>query len=268
MIFSQDDGQFSAQQTAASTLQQMEGFQEFRAEKGKKSFLDRQEGAVRVRWTETQGQEQPETAMYIPASSNVGPYHVSGSSGAGTKRGHAQMDDVDDFDPTQDGGFQTMAPDTTAADERRRKAPRTSTHHAQFTQVPQNSAEAANFGFPSSSNPNVGRKNPGSYIPDAISTAPNDPSLPKSSFYANAKLVARQHSVMASQAKPPQVRTPWSGEEENALIALIEEYGNDGISYAVLKKVDTDKLEEAELSRRGPEDMRFKARNMKVTMLM
>jgi len=63
------------------------------------------------------------------------------------------------------------------------------------------------------------------------------------------------------------VRTPWSQEEDNALIDLIEEEGGDGISYAKLKSIDNMRGPDARLAKRSAEDMRFKARNMKETYL-
>jgi hypothetical protein len=73
--------------------------------------------------------------------------------------------------------------------------------------------------------------------------------------------------VTANSKKPAQVRTPWSADEENALIDLIEEEGSDGISYSKLKSYDAMRPDGARLANRSAEDMRFKARNMKETFL-
>ena len=49
-------------------------------------------------------------------------------------------------------------------------------------------------------------------------------------------------------------------------ITLITDYCDDGLSYARLKKLD--EVDVDILLGRSAEDMRFKARNMKVTFLM
>jgi hypothetical protein len=47
---------------------------------------------------------------------------------------------------------------------------------------------------------------------------------------------------------------------------LIEEHGEDKISYSKLKAADQDS-EQPRLNKRSAEDMRFKSRNMKETFL-
>ena len=81
------------------------------------------------------------------------------------------------------------------------------------------------------------------------------------------KVNARHTTVIVSQNKPAQIRTPWSVQEEEARIDLIQEYGDDGVKYAKLKAIDEERDGEAQLGRRSAEDMRFKARNQKVQWL-
>ena len=51
---------------------------------------------------------------------------------------------------------------------------------------------------------------------------------------------------------------------------LIENHCDDGISYASLKAIDNELIPtgEARLTKRSAEDLRFKSRNMKTTMLL
>lgn len=264
------DDQNNVAQMAQNTLAAMDGmngFGEFRNNlaaktKGKqKSMYDLQENAQRVQFDDTQ---QQDSQLYAPQASTSGPYHVNPRSGAG-KRTHGEMEgDLDEFDPTQDEGFENDMRDTAAADERRRKIPRSSLPNPARASM-HTFQSGPNFVFEASSSTNTERKNPGSSIPDPVTGLISQ--FPKSQFFTQAKSLARQASVMATQNRPPQVRTPWSADEENGLIELIEEHCANGISYAALKKKDTDS-EEPKLPYRSAEDMRFKARNMKVTMLL
>ncbi|KAK4547692.1 hypothetical protein LTR36_000649 [Oleoguttula mirabilis] len=277
------DGQPTAQQRAQSTLQHLSGFQDLQrqnAKKGKaRSFIERQDTAHRVTFDESQ-QSQPylqQGADYQPEgvpgrSSATGPYHVSPARSS-NKRAYAHGDDdLQDFEPTQDEGFQTDLRDTAAADERRRAA---QTARPQRPRAhPAGSVGTVDYEYPGSTSASARpspskrpRKNPGSTIPPPIQPLdPDDGPLPDDQSYQRAKVLAKHGRVVASQNRPPQVRMPWLNEEENALINLIVEHGGDGISYAALKKHDDH--EGPVLARRSAEDMRFKARNMKLTFLM
>ncbi|KAK5128318.1 hypothetical protein LTR85_002985 [Meristemomyces frigidus] len=280
-----DDGQPTAQQRAQSTLQHLSGFQDMQRQsaKGKgRSFIERQDAAHRVSFDESQPSQHftPEQSDdYQPGgvpgrSSAPGPYHVNPARGS-NKRAYvdADVDDgVPDFEPTQDEGFQTDMRDTTAADERRRAA-QASRPQRQRAQ-PTASAGTVDYEYPGSGSgsgrPSPSkrqRKNPGSAIPPPIQPLdPDDGPLPDDQSYQRAKVMAKHGRVVASQSRPPQVRTPWSMEEENALINLIVEHGGEGVSYAALKKHDD--YEGLILGRRSAEDLRFKARNMKQTFLL
>jgi hypothetical protein len=109
------------------------------------------------------------------------------------------------------------------------------------------------------------RRNPGSSFP-----IPNDPAPgveeDAATKYARSNILAKQNR--AAMPKKVQVRRPWTTEEENALIELIQNHCADGISWSALKNLDVGRGDEALLSARSAEDMRFKARNMRVTMML
>ena len=269
--------------TARSTLEALSGLQDFQrtaANKGKgRSFIDRQEGATRVSFDDSQlTQYHVPPEFQYPASSapERGPYFQSPRRSNANKRPYQAMEDEpEEFDPTQDEGFQDDTRDQTAADERRQQIA------SRAAQAPPPAARFSSAG-PSSSMPPPGtmgnpspskrqRKNPGSSIPPPV--PPFDPDqyardeVPREERFEAAKMAARHGTVKANSQKPAQVRTPWSVEEDNALIDLIEEEGGDGISYAKLKSIDNMRGPEARLAKRSAEDMRFKARNMKETYL-
>ena len=241
--------------------------------KGKqRSFIDRQEGAQRVSFDDD---SQPfsldvglSSAAFPARSSAPGPYHIG--TPRGSKRPYRQVEpDYDDFDPTQDEGFQTDTRDTTAADARRLAAPRPqpSLHR------PAPAANTVDYEYPGSvhATPSTSKRprlNPGSTLPDPLPDLDPDAGLmPREQFYQRAKALAKHGRLVASSQKPPQTRVPWSEEEESALIDLVVRFGGDGVSYAALKKRDAES-EGRVLWRRSGEDMRFKARNMKQTFIL
>jgi hypothetical protein len=279
----EDDGDVQIMATARSGLEVLSGFQDAQREKAIKakgrSFIDRQEGATRVSFDDSQlTQYQVPAEFQYPASSapERGPYFQSPRRGNANKRPYQAMDEEpEEFDPTQDGGFEVDTRDQAAANERRRQIA------AQAAQVapPAGRLSSAGPAGPSSSMPppaTMGtpspskrqRKNPGSSIPPPA--PPFDPDqyadVPREERFVHAKIAARHGTVNANSRKPAQVRTPWSVEEENALIDLIEQEGGDGISYAKLKALD-EQREVPQLAKRSAEDLRFKARNMKETFL-
>jgi len=269
------DGQPTAQERAQSTLQHLSGFRNMQMQNAKrkqKSFLDRQEGAHRIAWDDESqplpGEAGPASSM--PARSSAsGPYHVGNARG--NKRPYDEVDDdVDDFDPTQDEGFQTDMRDTSAADARRRSAPRP---NARRPPQMANRSGTVEYELPGSQNTSPAkrqRKNPGSTLPGNLD--PLDPEagpIPPEQHYQRAKIAAKQGRIIASSQKPQQVRTPWSDEEENAMVDLIRRHGGEGVSYAALKKWDAEENGgQGVLWRRSAEDVRFKARNMKQTFIL
>ena len=214
-----EDAQLHA---AVATLQGFQTQQHQRAnqQKGKQraNFIDPQPGAHRVQFEDSQ---------YT--------HTLAAASRDALKRGHPSSDD---FEPTQDTGFEPAAPMS------RRKS----------GAVPRKRV----------------KKNPGSSIP--APPAPLDPeddnALPPSSDYNRAKILAKRSRLMASQNKPPQIRTSFTDGEEAAVIELIESNCDEGISWAALKRIDEAlPVDDQRLGRRSAEDIRFKARNMKFTYL-
>lgn len=256
---------------ALSGIQSIQNMQRQNAAKGKqRSFIDEQPGAVRVSFDDSQSQTmQYDLPGYQQPTGQSGPYYQSPRHSS-AKRTHEQMrNEQDDFDPTQDQGFETDMRDTAAADQRRRQLPPAHQSQPRFSGIGSGVPGPSSASQASSPNKRA-RKNPGSTIPPPL--RPFDPTderaLPQtgSSRLEQARIMARHTSVMAAHRKPTQVRTPWSDEEENALIRYIEQECDEGISYATIKTLDTSS-EEPALTRRSAEDMRFKARNMKETFL-
>lgn len=195
------------------------------------------------------------------------------------KRRRAQMEDDNDshFEPTQDqgvqedDGFQTQHQDFVAADQRRNevsygRGPQRNSHNVE--QAPQGSGSSfRQSDTPGPSPAKRQRKNPGSELPSATQPLDRrDGELSASQQYALAKNIAKLDRVKASMERKVQVRKAWETEEEEALLNLIEQHGEGGISWAWLKKVDQDGGNQ--LNGRKAEDLRFKARNMKLTFLL
>lgn len=263
--------------TARSSLAHLSGIQNMQRQnaalaKGKGRWIDDQPGAHKVSFDDSQSQTmQYEAPGYQQQqTSQAGPYYQSPQRNL-AKRAHVQIEaEEDDFDPTQDQGFETDMRDTAAADQRRRELPPARAPQPRFSSI--GSGVPVPSGSPAPSPYKRARKNPGSSIPPAA--RPFDPdddrevSLSGGSLMDQARRNARNVSVMAVSRKPTQVRTPWSGEEEDALIEYIVQEGgeNNNIPYATIKSMDTRKPEPL-LARRSAEDMRFKARNMKECLL-
>lgn len=272
-IFSPSQVQSTAR-SGLNALHNLQHQQHEHARKGKgRSLLDRQEGAHRVAWDD----ESQLTPYEVPQSMASGPYYQSPQQQSRqAKRSHAQIEDeAEDFEPTQDEGFEVDTRDMAGADHRRRTAPRSRAPQP----APRFSSSGGNSATPgpasilrtSASPSKRQRKNPGSSIPASL--PPLDPddtnvgNMTMAERLQHAKIGARHATVMASQDRPPQSRTAWTQEEQLAFIALVEEYCDDSIKYAKIKAIDDERGEEALLLRRSAEDMRFKGRNMKVQFL-
>ncbi|KAF2863810.1 hypothetical protein K470DRAFT_254698 [Piedraia hortae CBS 480.64] len=100
------------------------------------------------------------------------------------------------------------------------------------------------------------RDNKRPHSPDANDPAYQEPSNPRS----------RRRADDRPQPRTQQIRTPWTPEEEATLLSLIGQKKDQPLSYAQLKRYDN--ANGAALSLRTPEDIRFKARNMKLTLLL
>ncbi|KAI7081316.1 hypothetical protein KC356_g9199 [Hortaea werneckii] len=269
------DGQPTAQERAQSSLQHLSGFRNMQMQNAKrkqKSFLARQEGAHRIAWDDESqplpGEVGPVSPM--PARSSAsGIYHVG--KARGNKRPYDEVDnDIDDSDLTPDEGFQTNMRDTSAADARRRSARRPDARRPPQTL---NRTGTVDYECPDSQNASRSegqRKNPGSSVSNPFD--PLDPeadTVSPEQLYQRAKIAAKKGRIIASSQNPQQVRTPWSDEEENAMVDLIRRYGGERVSYAALKKWDAEENGgQGILWRRSAEDIRFKARNMKQTYIL
>ncbi|KAI5356893.1 hypothetical protein Slin15195_G089920 [Septoria linicola] len=249
--------------TAQQALARFSATQKQNARKAKARLIDRQENAVRI-------------------SSDM--YEESQAPVASNKRTRRQMeeeeDDVpDEFEPTQDDGFENDSRTHTHAAQRRaevafpQRPPRRSpTLEARSSPVAGPSTLTASAAAQPSPSKRQ-RKNPGSAIPPPRARLdPEDGEAPSAEFYKRAKQDAKYNRVLSTQERPIQSRVPWSDAEEMALIDLIVEHVGDdeSISYSSLKAIDRSLEEngEAMLSIRSAEDIRFKARNMKLTLLL
>lgn len=75
---------------------------------------------------------------------------------------------------------------------------------------------------------------------------------------------ARTRQIHASVIKPQRGRKPWTNAEVGALLRLIRDHGK---SFALIKRIDEEE-DNPGLKDRTPEDLRFKAREIKVKFLM
>ncbi|CAD0108209.1 unnamed protein product [Aureobasidium uvarum] len=101
------------------------------------------------------------------------------------------------------------------------------------------------------------RKNPGQLMPPFQSTDDEDVN-----GFRLASVRTRQ--LQASTVKPQRGRRPWTDDEVGALLRLIRDHG---ISFAYIKRIDKVRKSPA-LGDRTAEDIRFKAREMKVKYLI
>jgi hypothetical protein len=100
------------------------------------------------------------------------------------------------------------------------------------------------------------RQNPGQLVVPYQATADEDVNS-----YRIASTLTRQTQL--SNYKPQRGRKPWTDDQVGSLLRLIRDHG---ISFAHLKRIDEAK--DNALEDRTPEDIRFKAREMKVKYLM
>ena len=240
----------------------------------KRSFIDRQQGASRVDFEDTQ----------------QAPISLSSSSAQSRKRKGRSRDDNENEededldDLSQDQGFQTAdhpvditarrrakpsqnIPKRRATNTRSSKRARiaTATDPDQTTPPPPASS--------SSPQPNPRRpttsstpQRPRSQL-SHLQTAQTDPAAPSPSStlsaHQKANTQARILTSLSTAAKPAQQRTPWSVDETETLIALIMSHG---ISWKTLKQVD-EETNGGVLAGRDQVSLKDKARNMKVDFL-
>lgn len=256
-----------------SSLQVSLAFQELQRQntaKQQRRLIDAQPNAQRVNFDDDE-ELQSQRANPQPSARPSSQFRRPDSS-VRSKRSAAEMEDDDDDvpDPTQDEGFQTAAQNKAGAAQRRREVSFAHIDRLSASAEPVDDAPGPSSRQSTTQGPSPAkrqRKNPGSTIPPPLPAEETQPDEERLSLYQRAKVVAKRDRVTARMAKPPQVRRPWTDEEEAHLIDLIEQHGDDGISYALIKEFD-DSDADPKLKARSAEDIRFKARNMKATLLL
>ncbi|KAG9624797.1 hypothetical protein KCV04_g12432, partial [Aureobasidium melanogenum] len=162
--------------------------------------------------------------------------------------------DGDVEDPTDDEGFQTDQRDLpnhrprpkSSAVPNQASAPIESTQTERRHRTPE----------PDTSNKRQ-RRNPGQLVVPFQSTGDDVVDS-----YEVASAQTRQ--IHAMTIKPQRGRKPWTNAEVGALLRLIRDYGK---SFSLIKRIDEER-EDSQLEDRTPEDLRFKAREMKVKYLI
>ncbi|KAL8946366.1 MAG: hypothetical protein Q9222_007227 [Ikaeria aurantiellina] len=90
----------------------------------------------------------------------------------------------------------------------------------------------------------------------------NNPPLSQIDTYKRVNSTAKTR--VAINPKKVQTRTPWSEDEINRILDLIQDHG---ISWSLLKKMDFNHSEGAQLEQRDQTALKDKARNMKMDYL-
>lgn len=162
--------------------------------------------------------------------------------------------DGDVQDPSEDEGFQT--------DQRNppihRPRPRSSAVPNQAPAPIESTQPERRRRTPEDDSPNKRqRRNPGQLVEPFRSTG--DEVIDS---YGVA--YARTRQINALTIKPQRGRKPWTNAETGALLRLIRDHGK---SFALIKRIDKAR-DNPELEDRTPEDLRFKAREIKVKFLM
>ncbi|EME41361.1 hypothetical protein DOTSEDRAFT_73698 [Dothistroma septosporum NZE10] len=281
LFIPQDDGEHpgelakapTSSAPARSSLQVSVGLQELQrrnAARQQRRLIDPQPNAQRVQFIE----DEELKSQYASAQPTARPssHFKFPSSSAISKRSAAEMEEDDEVpDPTQDEGFQTDTRSQAGAAQRRREVSfaRTNRGSASVGSIDLDPGPSTGQSIaPGPSPAKRQRKNPGSTVPPPLSQDEQKrPDEDRLSLYERAKVIAKRDRVTARMAKPQRVRRPWTDDEEAHLINLIEQHGADGISYALIKEID-DSDDDPKLRARSAEDIRFKARNMKATLLL
>lgn len=269
-IGDEDDNTDFRPQGSSDDIRALSEFQDaqrkIKASKGKgRSFNDPQPGASRVSWDDSQPSQQPTTATFqLPPSSVIDPALSTNQNG---KR--PREEEYPEIDPTQDDGgdFQTDTRDMSAANARRQSAPR-ATHRPIAPRREVNSnlvpyetpgSQQSQYGSPAKRQ----RKNPGASIPQAL--PPTQGPSSSRDDWRQAKVQSKIYRPMRENKPAHKQRVPWSIAEEDRLFDLIEQCEDNNVPYAILKKQDVEG--ENILEGRDKEQMRQKARNMKVLLL-
>ncbi|KAH0385502.1 hypothetical protein KCU92_g3440, partial [Aureobasidium melanogenum] len=165
--------------------------------------------------------------------------------------------DGDVEDPSEDEGFQT--------DQRNhpnhRPRPRSSAAPNQAPAPTGSTQSGRRRRTPELESPNKRqRKNPGQLREPFRSTGDD---VIDSVRMANT--LTKQYQAENRTIKPPKGRRPWGNDEVKALLELIRD---NGPSWSMIKRIDQARGNSQLLAHRSAEDMRFKARDMKVLYLI
>jgi hypothetical protein len=245
-----------------------------------KSFNDRQSGAQRVEWEESQAQ-----ADLVPYESSVLGKHSRDADDEQMNHWEPTQDVGPQHEDEEDAAFETKASDNAAADARRLAAP------TSFPQARPFLAQAPYFGTapppgsPGTPQRPTKRRNPGSSAPHPtdypgfaqhqmdgqdpnVDSTQAPPSTSRAQEYHQAAWTARQYRIL-NPSQPARERRAWTDIETEALMTYINEWPEeDNLRYAVLKSKDTTDEGLHALQTRTAEDIRFRARNMKVNFLL
>ncbi|KAM0720722.1 hypothetical protein Q7P37_004859 [Cladosporium fusiforme] len=245
--------------------------------KGKaKSFNDPQVGARRVPWDEDQPSQTPGRGPYpYPPQSNLGKRSRGSDEPESSfgKRARVEGDQEDQWDPTQDGGpqdeddaFETKVSDNAAADERRRQAPAVIQHARPALSRPIH-PRTSDAG-PGMTQASPERRNTGSAVPNANEFPASGSQYSRAQEYQQATYIAKQERVL-HPPNPVRARQVWTDEETEALMQYIENWdAEDSLHYVAMKRLDDSEEGMKALGKRTSEDLRFRARNVKVNLLL
>ncbi|KAK4991194.1 hypothetical protein LTR50_001952 [Elasticomyces elasticus] len=210
-----------------------------------RSFIDRQTDAKRLEFDESQATQQP----------------VSITSTSSTAKRPLPDEQPDDEEISQDEGYQHDNRQAPAAQRKERTSAAPSLRPVEPSPAP----------VPTSSPAKRQRRNlDQDWAPSTASqfAEPSAPNGTASYEYAQLNALAKKLSATQKQQRQRhapdrnQNRQPWSNEETQKLIDLVEEHG---VSWKHLKEQD-EKGDDV-LHRRTPEDLRFKCRNIKSDFL-
>lgn len=233
-----------------------------------RSFLDSQVDAHSIRFDSPPPSQPPSApSLVVPGSSaNIDPV-LRSSHG---KRRRENEPEYPDFDPTPDDGFQADNRDTAAADERRRRnRPSQLQDRSRPSTQPQTGGATPGPSASVPPTPSGSRRAQQSSDLDftPAQEEPSEHDIGQNATYReyvstmNSRNESRRQKEKMTR-QPARVRAAWDDNETQALFDQIEQ---NGPHYATIMQDDED---QGHFSRRKAEDLRAKARNMKVDMLL
>ena len=203
-----------------------------------RSFIDRQAGATRLSFSDSQAA----TAL-------------SGPSGQSGKRKGFSGDDDEDMELSQDQGFQTHDHEVDVVARRRAKPTQRKSRVGQSS-VGRSSKRARVVAPTDAADQGPASPEPSSSRGDIV---------PTSTYEAHRKANAQAKIISSMRPnKAVQTRKPWSIDETETLLHLIM---NHGTSWSALKDIDSHSDLGEVLGSRDQVALKDKARNMKVDFL-